>query len=181
MDGHFKQSSRVFSPWMKILFFVALCECAGLVLILFFGISFYHPLERWKEVLFSTRQNTPLAVVEARAKAGNPDAETELGRRYLRGKGGVERNYEEALSWLQKAADHGNARGQAFLGIMYDEGDGVPQNYKLALQWYQKSADQGMDLEWIRIMRKHWLGSKRRQHRMILWLKVTLDEYIRMA
>ena len=52
-------------------------------------------------------------------------------------------NYEEALKWLQKAADQGNTTGQSFLGSMYYFGRGVPQNYEEALKWFRKAADQG--------------------------------------
>ena len=40
-------------------------------------------------------------------------------------------------------AEHGNARAQAMLGFMYQNGQGVPQSYELAVDWYERSAQQG--------------------------------------
>jgi uncharacterized protein len=49
----------------------------------------------------------------------------------------------QALIWLHKAADQGNADAQTGLGWMYAQGHGVPQDDAAALVWYRKGADQG--------------------------------------
>jgi TPR repeat protein len=61
---------------------------------------------------------------------------------YLRGKG-VPQDYSEALLWIRKAADHGDARAQSALGYMYYNGEGVAQDYAEAVHWYRKAAEQG--------------------------------------
>lgn len=43
----------------------------------------------------------------------------ELGLRYLEGATGVERNYNEALIWLEKSATLGNASAQVDLARCY--------------------------------------------------------------
>jgi TonB family protein len=47
------------------------------------------------------------------------------------------------MQWLQKAAAHGNAEGEARIGYLYQEGMGVAQDGAQAIQWYQKAADHG--------------------------------------
>jgi len=49
----------------------------------------------------------------------------------------------QAALWFRKAADQGDALGQANLGKLYADGDGVPQNYPQAAVWWRKAADQG--------------------------------------
>jgi TPR repeat protein len=48
-----------------------------------------------------------------------------------------------ALRLFRSLADQGNANAQAFLGLMYESGDGVPQNHIEAVKWYRKAALQG--------------------------------------
>ena len=51
--------------------------------------------------------------------------------------------YDDAYSWLLKAAEQGNAAAQNNLGFCYDHGRGVEQNYTEAVKWYRKAAEQG--------------------------------------
>ena len=54
-----------------------------------------------------------------------------------------EKNYAEAIEWYRKAAEQGDASGQANLGYMYSNGFGVAKDYAEAIKWYRKSAEQG--------------------------------------
>ena len=78
----------------------------------------------------------------------NQDAElwSDLGEMYLYGFG-VEQNYEQAVCWLRKAADQGNANAQVSLGYMYLNGYGVEQKDEQALYWFNVAAKQG-NVEW---------------------------------
>src|SRR5215469_5143713 len=49
----------------------------------------------------------------------------------------------EAMKWYRMAADHGDARAQNALGIIYEGGVVAPQNYAEALKWWRRAADQG--------------------------------------
>jgi TPR repeat protein len=53
------------------------------------------------------------------------------------------KNYEEAMSWFEKAADKGNAGGINDIGYLYHYGYGVKQNYTEAMKWYKKAVDKG--------------------------------------
>lgn len=52
-------------------------------------------------------------------------------------------DYIAAHRIVRPLAEHGNAKAQDLLGIMYDEGKGVSQDYSEAMKWYRKAADQG--------------------------------------
>jgi TPR repeat protein len=52
-------------------------------------------------------------------------------------------DYVRAVRVLAPAALRGNARAQAQLGFMYENGFGVPQNYAAAAELYQSAAAQG--------------------------------------
>ena len=56
---------------------------------------------------------------------------------------GAAQDFAQALVWLRKAADQGDAAAQFNLGWMYAYGDGVPQDYAQSLVWYRKAAEQG--------------------------------------
>ena len=52
-------------------------------------------------------------------------------------------NYARAVRELTPGAFRGDARAQAQLGFMYENGFGVPQNYAAAADLYQSAAAQG--------------------------------------
>jgi TPR repeat protein len=54
-------------------------------------------------------------------------------------------DYATALRLLRPIAERGRAIGQAFLGMMYADGEGVPQDYAVAMSWYRKAAEQGLE------------------------------------
>ena len=53
------------------------------------------------------------------------------------------KEYDKALECYEKAAKHGHANAQCYLGYMYGNGHGVPQDYAKAVEWYRKAAEQG--------------------------------------
>ena len=61
---------------------------------------------------------------------------------YLLGQG-VPQDYEEAVKWVNLAADKGLADAQALLGSMYASGYGVPKDYVHAYMWLNLAAAQG--------------------------------------
>ena len=48
----------------------------------------------------------------------------------------------EAVKWLCRAADQGNAKAQFNLGVCYTQGEGVPLDHAEAVKWFLKAADQ---------------------------------------
>ena len=84
-----------------------------------------------------------VAQLRTLAERGAADAQSELGRRYEAGRDGVERDYDEAVSWYRRATEQGHAAAQAYLGFMYSAGRGVSQSDVEAVHWYRRSAEQG--------------------------------------
>lgn len=55
---------------------------------------------------------------------------------------GVEKNYSEAVKWLQKAAEQGLHDAAWYIGECYSKGGyGIKQDYELAAEWYEKGAE----------------------------------------
>jgi len=56
---------------------------------------------------------------------------------------GVARDYAQARSWFEQAAEAGNAEAMRNLGILYENGEGVAKDSAQAHNWYQKAAEAG--------------------------------------
>ncbi len=52
-------------------------------------------------------------------------------------------DFSTALRMYKLLAEHGSAKAQTSLGVMYIRGDGVPKDYSEALQWFRLAAEQG--------------------------------------
>jgi TPR repeat protein len=68
-----------------------------------------------------------------------------LGLIFDFGRGGVEKDLEEAAICFRKSADLGDAGGMFSLGLAFANGSGVAQSFPSAARWYQKGADNGED------------------------------------
>ncbi|MEM6709215.1 MAG: caspase family protein [Pseudomonadota bacterium] len=86
----------------------------------------------------SADYRTALTVWLAAAKAGDAEAQANVGEIYERGLGGSP-DYAAALLWYEKAAAQGNTRAQFNLGTLYEQGLGVAANPLEALNWYRRA------------------------------------------
>jgi hypothetical protein len=77
-----------------------------------------------------------------RARAGDPDAQNQVGVYYNNGDG-VPQSYEEAAKWYRLAAEQDHLWAMTNLGSLYKYGRGVPQDYTRAVEYYRRAADQG--------------------------------------
>jgi len=84
-------------------------------------------------------------ILLAAAKAGNVDAQTQVGRMYAIGDG-VTKDSAEAVKWFTKSAKQGIAVAQNKLGEMYMRGDGIQKDNSEAIKWFRKAADQNLDI-----------------------------------
>lgn len=73
------------------------------------------------------------------AELGLVDAEAELGDYYLI----QDDDAQQAVTWLTRAAKHGNIGAIKSLAECYNEGKGVDKDRKTAIEWYKKAAEQG--------------------------------------
>lgn len=95
------------------------------------------------------KNSNPTAVVAASfaaaiklAETNDPVAEYKLAHMYLNA-GSVEGNRKEALAWLERSAEHGNADAQYEFGNALREGFGIVQDYEQAAKWLQLAAEHG--------------------------------------
>ncbi|KAG9295416.1 hypothetical protein G9A89_013445 [Geosiphon pyriformis] len=79
---------------------------------------------------------------EAAAQKGLPEAQYNVGERYVKGKG-VEKNISRAAEYWKMAAFQGFQLAQANLGRMYHEGHGVKQDLNLAKEYYVQAIQRG--------------------------------------
>ena len=81
---------------------------------------------------------TALKVWMASAKAGDADAQTNVGEIFEKGLG-TSPNYQAAAMWYELAAKQGSTRAQFNLGTLYELGNGVPMDKVIALNWYRQA------------------------------------------
>ena len=88
-------------------------------------------------------ETAEIAALRVKAKAGDVDAQSDLGYAYRDGQG-VPQDDAQAAAWFRKAAEQrGDAADQYNLGLAYANGKGVPQDYAQAAAWFRKAAEQG--------------------------------------
>lgn len=78
-----------------------------------------------RNVSASVEANKEMTMERLRARAfeGSGVAQYYLGVSYAEGKGGFEKNPQEAVKWLRKAADQGLAEAQDYLGNLKKKGN----------------------------------------------------------
>ncbi|MBL8772627.1 MAG: caspase family protein [Phenylobacterium sp.] len=76
------------------------------------------------------------------ARAGDPEAQTNVGEILEKGVGG-QAQPDLARQWYELAAEQGYARAQINLGSLYERGVGVPRDVAKALEWYRRAS--GLD------------------------------------
>jgi TPR repeat protein len=78
------------------------------------------------------------------ALSGDKDAALILGRRYLLGLDGEQKDVKKGLMWLSKAADLGNPSACHLLGVTYrDATPEIKQDLKLAFSYFLRGAKLG--------------------------------------
>jgi TPR repeat protein len=108
---------------------------------------------------------------------GDPEAQFQLGSRYVGGRG-VTKNEKEGANWIRRAAEQGHVMAQFELGELYSRGEGVPKDLQEAAKWYEKAAQQGATLAQARLgfMYKHGEGVKKDYDLATKWFKKLEDQ-----
>lgn len=81
-------------------------------------------------------------VLRNAAANGDHNAEYEIANRYAEGRG-VARNMEEAVRWLERAANAGFVPAQFRLAGIYEKGTGVKKDLNAARKLYLAAAEKG--------------------------------------
>jgi localization factor PodJL len=82
------------------------------------------------------------AVLRSAALKGDPTAAYEVAVRFAEGKG-VAANYDEAVKWLDRAAQAGVVPAIFRLGTFYEKGLAVTRDIAIARHYYVQAADRG--------------------------------------
>jgi localization factor PodJL len=94
----------------------------------------------------ASSENLPAAIggpaLRAAALSGDPSAAYEVAMRFAEGRG-VPQNDDEAVRWLQRAAQQGLAPAQFRLGTFYEKGAGVKRDLGAAHDLYLAAANKG--------------------------------------
>lgn len=109
------------------------------------GAGATHPSETTSTICHARIHtcDIPVDFWKKAAEAGNAIAEYELADAYYLGIG-VDENNDEAYKWYFRAAEHGNAHAQIFVGTsFYNESEPESLNNKKAVTWFSKAAEQG--------------------------------------
>jgi hypothetical protein len=100
---------------------------------------------------------TAMKTFRTLAANGNASATYNVGVMYFNGQG-VEKDIDQAIVWLEKAADEGSVDSQVRLGVIYVVGRDVPNDYSRALTLFKEAAYQGDPLGQFYLGRMYELG-----------------------
>ena len=79
---------------------------------------------------------------QALAESGDTKAQYDLSLMYIQGIG-TQKNIEQGLVWLKRAAEKGNIEAMLELGVLYQKIDTLDNAPQLALHWFEKAAMAG--------------------------------------
>lgn len=108
------------------------------------------------------------------AQLGYVDAQNTIADSYYAGNG-VEKNYQKAFEWYQKAANNGHLEAMNSLALMYEKGDIGQPNIEQAEKWYKFAADRG------HASSQYMVSLIYREHEKFQNLKLARDYLVRAA
>ena len=88
-------------------------------------------------------EDAVIGLLTRAANVGYENSMVELGHCYLYGRGGAEKNANNAVYWYSKAANSGNATAMRNLGWCLRNGSGIEKDDIKAFYWSEKSANAG--------------------------------------
>jgi TPR repeat protein len=84
-----------------------------------------------------------LGETEAAPEPTDAEEQFELGRRFMWGLEGTEKDLRAGLKWLRLAAEQGHPRAQTQLGMAYQKARGVRRDIPESVKWMRMAAEQG--------------------------------------
>lgn len=92
--------------------------------------------------LVAATKETIINKLRYAAEQGDAMAQHRLAVHYIEGED-VQRDFEEAATWLRKSALLGYAESQYLLGVMHEGGEGAEQDIQQATAYMRKAVEQG--------------------------------------
>lgn len=84
------------------------------------------------------------------ADAGDVQSMSTIGRRYVFGEKGVEKNLKEAFYYINMAAEKGDIYSMRYMGNFYEQGLLEETDFKKAFKWFYKAAEKGDEFSQVR-------------------------------
>lgn len=118
------------------------------------------------------------AILETKAKEGDPEAQFELARMYLKGGDGIRKNAARSLELMMAAADRGHAEAMGGVGYFYASGTAVPKDDALAVDWFRKGAEAGGAKAQLNFgkMLAEGKGTEKNESEGRKWIKAAADQ-----
>eukprot|EP00930_Biecheleria_cincta_P095727 TRINITY_DN87663_c0_g1_i1.p1 TRINITY_DN87663_c0_g1~~TRINITY_DN87663_c0_g1_i1.p1 ORF type:complete len:310 (+),score=87.22 TRINITY_DN87663_c0_g1_i1:95-1024(+) len=143
---------------------------SGVVLLLLLSHMFVH---------FATAASSDLEQLRSAARAGDAQAQLQLGMEYFHGSRRTLAKPAEAMHWLNSAADAGNTEAMVFLAKLLRVGSkemdrDLHRSFQLSKQAAAKGHAEGMDLlaeAYFNNMEVGYLSKKKRDQLAVKWLK----------
>jgi hypothetical protein len=127
------------------------------------------------------RANDPRAAaeispLEARASAGDTEAQLALGMLFYEGIG-VTADKDKALQYWRTAADLGNEQAGGTLAMLQDVGLGDPKDYSRVMKWYLTTSGQGNSYSryYLGMMYENGMGVPRNHVTAWMWIRLSLS------
>jgi TPR repeat protein len=117
-----------------------------------------------------------LAALKTNAEAGDPVAQTRLGKIYLDGTS-VKADVKEAVKWFQLAAGKNYPDALAALGELTQAGQGVPLNLDEAVRLYRRAAEGGSVAGQYNLayLYEQGTGVKQDEHEAAKWYELAAE------
>ena len=128
--------------------------------------------------MIATLLGADITILETKAKEGDPDAQFELARMYLRGSEGVRKNAARSMELMKAAADQGHAEAMGGVGYFYASGTAVPKDDAVALTWFRKGAEAGGAKAQLNLgkMLAEGKGTEKNELEGRKWIKTAADQ-----
>jgi hypothetical protein len=86
--------------------------------------------------------------------------------------------YSAAIPVIRSHAQDGEAIGQFYLGLSYNNGQGVSQDYREAVKWYRLAAEQGVKEAQNNLGRLYYegLGVPQDHREAVKWYRLAADQ-----
>jgi TPR repeat protein len=125
---------------------------------------------------------TDQILTQARAKRGDTDAEYVYGKRCL-DHARTPQERDEAVRFIQTAAEQGNPKAQTGLGILYLKGLGVPRDFAAGVKWLHTAAAQNFAVAQneLGVMYATGHGMPRDLDAAIFWCTKAVDQGSKVA
>jgi len=128
--------------------------------------------------MVATLLGADITILETKAKEGDPEAQFELARMYLKGGDGIRKNAARSLELMRAAADQGHAEAMGGVGYFYASGTAVPKDDALAVDWFRKGAEAGGAKAQLNFgkMLAEGKGTEKNESEGRKWIKAAADQ-----